>query len=71
MKQTIVERARHGAAVILSSHLLQLVEEVCTRVLVIHRGRLVAIGTIAEIVAARPDLRGRSLEEIFLALTGT
>src|SRR5258708_6556222 len=46
MKQTIVERARQGAAVILSSHLLQLVEEVCTRVLVIHRGRLVAIGTI-------------------------
>jgi ABC-2 type transport system ATP-binding protein len=71
MKQTIVERARHGAAIILSSHLLQLVEEVCTRVLVIHRGRLVAIGTIAEIVAARPDLQGRSLEEIFLALTGT
>ena len=71
MKQTIVERARHGAAVILSSHLLQLVEEVCTRVLVIHRGRLVAIGTIAEIVASRPDLQGRSLEEIFLSLTGT
>ena len=71
MKQTIVERARHGAAVILSSHLLQLVEEVCTRVLVIHRGRLVAIGTIAEIVASRPDLQGQSLEEIFLALTGT
>ena len=71
MKQTIVERARHGAAVILSSHLLQLVEEVCTRVLVIHRGRLVAIGTIAEIVASRPDLQGRSLEEFFLSLTGT
>jgi len=71
MKQTIVERARQGAAVILSSHLLHLVEEVCTRVLVIHRGRLVAIGTIAEIVGSRPDLQGRSLEEVFLALTGT
>ena len=71
MKQTIVERARQGAAVILSSHLLQLVEEVCTRVLVIHRGRLVALGTIADIVASRPELEGRSLEEIFLALTGT
>jgi len=34
---------------------------------VIHRGRLIAIGTIAEIVASRPDLQGRSLEEIFLA----
>ena len=71
MKQTIVERARQGAAVILSSHLLHLVEEVCTRVLVIHRGRLVAIGTIAEIVGSRPVLQGRSLEEVFLALTGT
>ena len=71
MKQTIVERARQGAAVILSSHLLHLVEEVCTRVLVIHRGRLVAIGTIPEIVGSRPDLQGRSLEEVFLALTGT
>jgi len=70
MKHTIVERARQGAAVILSSHLLHLVEEVCTRVLVINRGRLVAIGTIAEIVASRPDLQGRDLEEIFLALTG-
>ncbi|HEV8265060.1 MAG TPA: ABC transporter ATP-binding protein [Gemmatimonadales bacterium] len=69
MKQTIVERARVGAAVILSSHLLHLVEEICTRVLVIHRGRLVALGTIAEIVAARPDLQGKTLEEVFLALT--
>jgi ABC-2 type transport system ATP-binding protein len=70
MRQTIVERARQGAAVILSSHLLHLVEEVCTRVLVIHRGRLVALGTIAEIVSSRPELKGRSLEEVFLALTG-
>jgi ABC-2 type transport system ATP-binding protein len=70
MKQTIVERARQGAAVILSSHLLHLVEEVCTRVLVIHRGRLVALGTIAEIVASREGLVGKSLEDVFLALTG-
>jgi ABC-2 type transport system ATP-binding protein len=56
--------------VILSSHLLHLVEEVCTRVLVIHRGRLVAIGTIAEIVASREGLAGKSLEDVFLTLTG-
>jgi ABC-2 type transport system ATP-binding protein len=70
MKQTIVERARRGAAVLLSSHLLHLVEEICTRVLIIQRGRKVAHGSIAEILAGRPDLQGRSLEEVFLALTG-
>ena len=70
MKQTIVERARGGAAVLLSSHLLHLVEEICTRVLIMNKGRRVAIGTVDEILAGRPELRGRSLEDIFLALTG-
>lgn len=70
MKETIVARAREGAVVILSSHLLHLVEELCTRILVIRRGEVVAIGTIEEIVSARPELRGQSLEEVFIALTG-
>ena len=70
MKQTIVERARAGAAVLLSSHLLHLVEEICTRVLILDKGRMVAIGTIDEILAGRPELAGKSLEDIFLALTG-
>jgi len=70
MKQTIVERARAGAAVLLSSHLLHLVEEICHRVLILDKGRMVAIGTIDEILAGRPELRGKSLEDIFLALTG-
>src|SRR5437762_11906390 len=71
MKQTIRERARQGAAVVLSSHLLHLVEEICTRVLIMQRGRKVVLGTIEEILTERPDLRGRSLEAIFLTLTGT
>lgn len=69
MKQTIVDRARAGAAVLLSSHLLHLVEEICTRVLILQRGRMVAFGTLQEILARRPDLAGRSLEDVFLALT--
>jgi len=68
MKSTIVRRAEAGAAVILSSHLLHLVEEICTRVLVMQGGRAVAFGTIAEIVASRPALSGRRLEDVFLAL---
>jgi len=71
MKATIMQRAAGGAAVILSSHLLHLVEEICTRVLVMQRGRVVAFGTIPEIVARRPDLQTRkSLEDVFLALIG-
>jgi ABC-2 type transport system ATP-binding protein len=70
MKGTILGRARAGASVILSSHLLTLVEELCSRVLVLQNGRAVALGTVAEIVAERPDLAGRPLEDVFLALTG-
>jgi ABC-2 type transport system ATP-binding protein len=70
MKETILARAREGAAVVLSSHLLHLVEELCTRILVIRKGEAVAFGTIAEIVATHPHLAGRSLEEMFIALTG-
>ncbi len=39
MKQTIVSRARAGAAVVVSSHLLHLVEEICTRIVIINHGR--------------------------------
>jgi ABC-2 type transport system ATP-binding protein len=70
MKGTISARAREGAAVILSSHLLHLVEELCTRLLVIQRGKLVALGSISDIIAERPQLAGRGLEDLFLALTG-
>lgn len=69
MKATIADRARAGTAVILSSHLLHLVEELCTRLLVIRLGERVAYGTVAEIVEARPELAGRSLEDLFLTLT--
>jgi ABC-2 type transport system ATP-binding protein len=71
MRATIAERARAGVAVVLSSHLLTLVEELCTKLFVIRRGTCVAYGTIAEIIDAHPNLAGRSLEDVFLALTGT
>jgi ABC-2 type transport system ATP-binding protein len=70
MKATIVRRAQEGAAVILSSHLLHLVEELCTRVLVLRHGERVATGALGDIIAERPELAGRSLEEVFIALVG-
>ena len=70
MRATISARAKAGAAVILSSHLLNLVEELCTKLLVLRRGECVAYGTLHEIIDRHPELAGRSLEDIFLALTG-
>ena len=69
MKQTIRSRAEAGAAVILSSHLLQLVEELCTRIVVIQSGRVVASGSISDIAASQPELAGRGLEDLFMAIT--
>jgi len=71
MRETIVARARAGAAVLLSSHLLHLVEEVCSRVIIMDRGRKIADGSMAEL-ASREDLAaaGSNLEQIFLRVTG-
>jgi ABC-2 type transport system ATP-binding protein len=71
MRETIVARGRAGAAILVSSHLLHLVEEICTRVIIMDRGKKVADGTVAEL-ASRADLAaaGSSLEQIFLHVTG-
>jgi ABC-2 type transport system ATP-binding protein len=71
MRATIVTRGRAGAAILLSSHLLHLVEEICSRVIIMDRGRIVADGTFAEL-AMRADLAaaGSNLEQIFLRVTG-
>ena len=71
MKGSIAQRARDGAAIIVSSHLLHLVEELCQRVLIIQGGRKVAHGTLAEIKALASRIgEEASLEEIFLRVTG-
>jgi len=51
-----------GVTIFLTSHILEIVERLCTHVAVIHHGRLVAQGPVAELGA------GRTLEEIFLDL---
>jgi ABC-2 type transport system ATP-binding protein len=71
MRETITRRARQGAAIVLSSHLLHLVEEVCTRVIIMARGHKVADGTVKDL-AARAELAtaDSNLEQIFLEITG-
>lgn len=71
MKDSMLRRAREGAAVIISSHLLHLLEEVCTHLLVLRRGEPVVTGAMGEVLARfRAGDPEAGLEEIFLRVTG-
>ncbi len=73
MREVLREYAARGATVLISSHLLAEVEQTCSHVVVMHRGRLVATGSVAEIVAAAgvEGVAARyQLEEAFLQLVG-
>jgi ABC-2 type transport system ATP-binding protein len=71
MKDSIVKRAREGATVVLSSHLLHLLEEVCSHVLILKKGEKIADGTLAEVSARFSNGEADvSLEEIFIRATG-
>lgn len=71
MKVSLKERAARGSALVLSSHLLPLVEEICHRVLVIAGGKAVALGTLAEIRErlGHHEDGAASLEELFIQIT--
>jgi ABC-2 type transport system ATP-binding protein len=71
MKQSLRTRSEAGSALLLSSHLLPLVEELCHRVLIIARGRIVAMGTIDEIRRLRGGQDATSLEDLFVQITST
>jgi ABC-2 type transport system ATP-binding protein len=71
MKNSILKRAREGATIVLSSHLLHLLEEVCSHVLILKQGEKIADGTIAEVAARFSPGEGKvNLEEVFLRATG-
>jgi ABC-2 type transport system ATP-binding protein len=70
MKQSLKARAAAGAALVLSSHLLPLVEELCHRVLVIAAGHSVALGTLHDIRSRLGAAGGEtSLEDLFVRIT--
>ena len=68
-KTAIQELAATGTAVVLSSHLLELIEELAHRILILDRGRKVFAGTLEEARATLQSPAGSSLEEIFFAVT--
>src|ERR671933_330041 len=51
MREVLRRYAATGRTVLVSSHLLAEVEQTCTHVVVMHRGRLVAAGAVGEIIA--------------------
>jgi ABC-2 type transport system ATP-binding protein len=56
-----------GKTIFICSHILPIVEELCDRIGIINHGKLIAVGTIAEIIA---QTQTQTLEAAFIALTG-
>jgi len=74
MLQGMINR---GATIFLTSHVLEIVERLCTHVAIIHQGRLVANGSIedlrAGVASTLPGAENEqrlTLEEIFLSIVG-
>ena len=67
VKELLKRLAAQGKTIMFSSHILDVVERVCSRIVIIDHGRYVAAGTSAEIRAAEG---ASSLEEAFSRLTG-
>ncbi len=68
IKDILRQMADRGAAVFLSTHILEIAERMCDRIGIIHQARLIAAGTMTEL---RAGSTGESrLEDIFLSLTG-
>jgi ABC-2 type transport system ATP-binding protein len=69
MKDILLEQVQHGATVFLTSHVLEVVERLCDRLAIIHEGRIVAEGTMAELKTQTTD-GSTTLEDIFVRLVG-
>ena len=70
MKNSILRRVNEGAAVVISSHLLHLVEEICSHVLILKDGRKVADGTMDDIKERfRHETERSNLEDVFFRAT--
>src|SRR5579864_957779 len=65
MKDILLDQVRHGATIFLTSHVLEVVERLCERVGIIHEGKLIAEGLMA-------DMRGtaETLEDVFVRVVG-
>ena len=69
-KRSLQDRAARGAAVMISSHMLAMVEDLCTHVLILNRGNQRFFGPVDELRTSFDRVDGdASLEDIFFAAT--
>jgi len=68
LKTLISSLARDGKTIVYCSHILDVVERICERVVIIHKGALVADGTVQELMEQTDQ---DSLEQVFNKLTAT
>jgi len=66
VKDELKARSRAGCTILLSTHTLDIVEEIADRIAILNHGRMVACGTLAEL--RQQTASSGALEEIFLSL---
>jgi len=67
--KTILElHTQRGGSVLFSTHIMEIAQELCDRIGIINKGKIVGIGTIDEL-RIQSDKLGASLEDVFLRLT--
>jgi ABC-2 type transport system ATP-binding protein len=69
IKEVFRRMASSGVAVLMSTHTLEVAEEMCDRISIILKGKIIARGTVAEVRAMSGD-PGDQLTSVFLKLTG-
>ncbi|WP_036222763.1 ABC transporter ATP-binding protein [Mesoaciditoga lauensis] len=67
LKMLLRKYANEGAAIFMTTHVLEIAEKMCDRIGIIDKGKLIAEGTLEEL---RGKAKKESLEDIFLSLTG-
>ena len=67
LKQMMREHAKAGNAVLFSTHVLEVAEQLCDRILIVNKGKIISEGTLDYLKLGNP---GMTLEEIFVKLTG-
>jgi ABC-2 type transport system ATP-binding protein len=70
IRSVLTRAVQEGVTIFFSSHVMEVVEKLCTRIAVIHHGRLLAGGDLAELREQTGHGPDASLEEIFVSLVG-
>ncbi|MFX1462620.1 MAG: ABC transporter ATP-binding protein [Promethearchaeota archaeon] len=68
VKSILELHTQRGGSVLFSTHIMEIAQELCDRIGIIHKGKMVGIGTLEELRQQANKL-GASLEDVFLRLT--